>query len=310
MRNPRKLSRLFLTELDHVQGDLQDREATARAMTGVDTVLHLAALATAHSPDPERYMRDNSEAVGMLLDEAARAGVRRFVHVSTVAAQPPARPARQWGVPHRPTLYALSKIASEQLVLQYAAAGHEAVIVRPTRVYGPGPWNDANGTTCMMAMYLRGRFRFRLADGDVQANYVHVNDVVRGILQAAERGRSGVGYQLGGQNATLRDFLRTISEVSGIERLVVPIPPQIVAPIAHLAACWGRLGGHPSLTPEWLNNFLEHRPVDISRTRRDLGYRPLTLREGVAQTLPWLLTPFGGDSHAYQIRVRHRQAWA
>ena len=291
-------------------GDLQDREATAKAMTGVDIVLHLAALATAHNPDSGKYMRDNASAVGMLLDEAAQANVRRFVHVSTIAALPPERPADQWGVPHRPTPYAVSKIASEDLVLKYAAAGHEAVVVRPTRVYGPGPWNDANGTTRMMAMFLRGRFRFRLADGDVEANYVHVQDVVQGILQAAEHGQSGVGYQLGGENATLADFLRVISEVSGIRRRVLSVSPLAVAPVAYLAAGWGKLGGHPSLTPEWLNNFLEHRPVDISRSRQDLGYAPRSLRDGVAETLSWLMSSKGGDSHGYQGNVRSREAWA
>jgi nucleoside-diphosphate-sugar epimerase len=204
----------------------------------------------------------------------------------------------------------LSKIASEQLVNQYAAAGNQAVIVGPTRVYGPGPWNDANGTTRLMAMYLRGRFRLRIADGDVQANYVHVQDVAQGILLAAEKGRSGAAYQLGDQNATLPEFLQTISDLSGISRRVLKVPAQVVAPVAHLAAGFGRLGGCPSLTPEWLNNFLEHRPADISRSRLDLGYAPMGLRNGIAQTLPWLLPAEGGASHADQIHVRHREAWA
>lgn len=310
MRDPLKLKHLFGVRMDFVQGDLQNRTATAEAMKGVDTVLHLAALATAHNADPNRYMLDNAKAVGMLLDEAGRAGVRRFVHVSTIAAVPPVKAATQWGIRHRPTPYALSKIASEDLVRQYAAAGHEAVIVRPTRVYGPGPWNDANGTTQMIAMYLSGRFRFRLADGGVQANYVYVKDVARGIVLAAEHGHSGAAYQLGGQNAPLTEFLQTISDVSGIQRRVMPLPVQLVAPAAHLGECWGKMGGHPSLTPEWLNNFLEDRPVDISRSCRDLGYEPLSLRQGIAKTLPWLLTLNGGESHAYQIRVRRREAWA
>jgi nucleoside-diphosphate-sugar epimerase len=310
VRDPQKVERLFQTEFDVVQGDLQDQDAMRRAMDGVDTVLHLAALATAHSPDPDMYMRDNAKAVGMLLDEAAKAGVRRFVHVSSILALPPTRPANQWGVPHRPTPYAVSKVASEDLVFEYAAAGHEAVVVRPTRVYGPGPWNDANGTTSLMAMYLQGQFRFRLADGGVQANYVYVQDVVQGILLAAEHGKSGEGYQLGGEDASLVEFFNIISEVSGIRRRVFSVPVLAVAPVAYLCAGWGKLGGSTSLTPEWLNNFLEHRPVDISRTRDDLGYNPLMLRDGVAQTLNWLMTSPGGEPHGHQSKIRRREDWS
>jgi len=95
VRDPQKVGRLFQTELDVVQGDLQDQDAMRRAMDGIDTVLHLAALATAHSPDPDMYMRDNAKAVGMLLDEAAKAGVRRFVHVSSILALPTAGSGRR-----------------------------------------------------------------------------------------------------------------------------------------------------------------------------------------------------------------------
>jgi nucleoside-diphosphate-sugar epimerase len=309
VRDPKKVKRLFPHIRDVVCGDLQDRFATAQAMRGVDTVLHLAALATAYNSDPNCYMRDNAEAVQMMLDEAAQAGVRRFVHVSTIAALPPQKESQQWGVPRRPTPYAISKIMSEELVREYAASGHDAVIVRPTRVYGPGPWNDANGTTRLIAMYLQGHFRFRMRDGGVQANYVYVKDVVQGILLAAERGQSGTGYELGGQNASLVDFLAAIDEASGIHHRVVPVPAVTCAVAAQLGAGWGKLGGHPSLTPEWLNNFLEHRPVDTSLSRNDLGYDPLMLRTGLSKTLNWLMNIKGGDPRAYQGNLRRRETW-
>jgi len=310
VRDPRKLERLSLVGLDVVPGALPDRSVTAKAVRGVDTVLHLAALATAHSRDPEQYMRINAQAVDVLLDESAAAGVGRIVHVSTIAALPPVRPAATCsGIP-QPTLYAASKIAAEALVRRHAATRGEAVIVRPTRVYGPGPWNDANGTTRLMAMYLRGWLRFRPDDGGVQANYVHVSDVVEGILLAATHGRNGAAYQLGGENASLGGFLAALGEVSGVRRRVWPISPRILATVARLNECWGHCGGHVALTPDWLNYFLEHRPADSGDSRRDLGYAPLNLREGITAVLPWPLTPSGGERHADQIRVRPRKAWA
>ena len=78
-------------------------------------------------------------------------------------------------------------------------------------------------------------------------------------------------------------------------RRVLAVPPQAVLPVAALAGWWGRLGGRSSLSPEWLNNFLEDRPLDIGTSRRDLGYEPRSLAEGVAQTLAWLRNQEGGD---------------
>lgn len=310
VRDTRKLERTIGRGLDAVQGTLPDQEATRQAVRGVDTVLHLAALATAYCPDPAQYMRDNACAVEVLFREAAAAGVRRIVHVSTIAALPASGIAVGRVSTGQPTPYASSKMAAEAVVRQYATSGPEAVIVRPTRVYGPGPWNDANGTTRMMALYLRGLFRFRPADGGVQANYVHVRDVATGILLAAKHGRNGMAYQLGGENSSLEGFLAAIGEVSGVQRRVWPVTPRLLSAAARAGSWWGRCGGRTSLTPAWLDYFLENRPADITTARRDLGYEPQNLRDGIAATLPWLLAPTEGGDRAHQLSVRRREAWA
>jgi len=297
VRDPDRLPHDLRPRVEIVRGDLGDAGVADRAVTGVTHVLHLAALAKACTRDPRDFHRLNADAVSILLDAAARRRVERFVHVSSVLALPPARRVRARGVPHEPTTYGASKTASEDAVRRYVAAGHDAVIVRPTRVYGPGPWNDANGTTQVIAMYLKGRMRVRLLDGDAEANYVHVDDVARGIELAAERGRCGAAYMLGGENATLKGFFAAIGDIAGIRRLVLPVPPQAVLPVALLGALWCRLGGQASLTPAWINTFLEHRPADISAARADLGYDPMPLHEGLRRTLAWLRTEEKGPWH-------------
>ncbi len=304
VRNPDRLDIPVRHRVEVVSGDLQDEEAMDRAVTGCGTILHLAALAQAHVRDPRDYFRVNTDAVDILLKAAARQAVHRVVHVSTVAALPPVRYGSARGISRRPTVYGESKRASELLVRKYVEDGHDAVIVRPSRVYGPGPWNDANGTTRLMAMYLDGHFRFRMKDGGAQANYVHVDDVAAGIAQAADRGVRGRAYALGGENATLAEYLGIIAEISGVHRRVFEVPPQAVLPIAGLGAIWGWLGGSPSLTPSWLNNFLEHRPLDIRSSQRDLDYAPRDLATGVEQTLNWLLGIGGGEENVYRALYR------
>ncbi len=319
VRDPARLDPEAAPMLEIVRGDLGDGLAITRAVNGVDTILHLAALATAFDRDPDRYFRINARGLQGLLGAAQAEGVRRVVHVSTVAVTPPVRRPQVPGLPGRPTPYARSKMAAETLVQDYVRQGGQAVIVRPTRVYGPGPWNDANGTTRLAAMYLKGTFRFRLNDGGVRANYVHVDDVVEGILLAAEHGRSGCAYMLGGQNATLQEYLHLISRQTGVRRRVWAVEPQVMVPVANLCKLWGRLGGRTSLTPGWLNNFLEDRPADISDAVRDLGYRPRGLNEGLTETLAWLTSnkgereneePHSGTERRRNVRVRPRENWA
>jgi len=297
VRDPNRLPASVRWRVEVVQGELGDADAADRAMQGIDHVLHLAALAKAYARDPGDYNRLNADAVQLLLEAAARHGVKRFVHVSSVAALPPVEPARVRGFNGRPTLYAVSKTASEDVVRRYVTEGYDAVIVRPTRIYGPGPWNDANGATRLAVLYLKGKLRARLADREVEANYVHVDDVAAGIELAARRGRCGAAYMLGGENASVRRYLACVSEVSGVHRFVIPVPPQLLLPVAYLAKGWGRLGGNVSLTPEWLNNFLEHRPVEIGTARADLGYKPRSLHEGLGQTLAWVHRQEKGPWH-------------
>jgi nucleoside-diphosphate-sugar epimerase len=108
---------------------------------------------------------------------------------------------------------------------------------------------------------------------------------------------------LGGENASLKEFFAAIGDVSGIRRRVVPVPPQAVLPAAYLGALWSRLGGRASLTPAWINAFLEHRPADIGPAREDLGYDPVPLREGLRRTLAWLRTEEKGPWHVPVARL-------
>jgi farnesol dehydrogenase len=304
VRDPSRLTDAVRARVEVVAGELGDQAAIAKAVAGCGQVLHLAALARAYARDPGDFFRINTDALSHLLEVSARQGVQRFVQVSSVLALPPVMSSAAKGIPRRPTPYGESKRAAELLVGSYIADGHDAVIVRPGRVYGPGPWTDANGVTKMVALYLTGRFRFRLADRDVQASYVHVDDVAAGIALAARKGRCGRAYALGGENVTLTEFLDTVATITGIHQQVRKVPPQAVLPWAHLCSLWGRCGGSVSLTPAWLNSFLEHRPLDISHSSADLGYEPRSLRRGLVQTLNWMLGLWGGEQNVY--RAIHR----
>ncbi len=288
VRRPELLPPEVRGRIEVVRGDVRDRARLVAAVEGAHTVLHLAACARAWSRDPTEFATVNVAAVDHLLEAAYRAAVARLVHVSTILTLPPHRPASVNGVARRPTPYEESKRAGERLVESYAALGRHAVIVHPARVYGPGPCNDANAVTRVIALYLRGRFRFRLDDGDALGSYVHAADVADGIRRAACVERPGAHYVLGGENLSFRAFLDLVAELSGVRHRVLALPRSAALAAAYAGLLWGRLGGDAPITPGWIRVLLEDRRADIESAGRDLGYAPRSARDGIAQTIAWL----------------------
>src|SRR2546427_281006 len=249
VRRPESLSAALRARVEVVRGDVRDAGTLVAAVRGAETVLHLAACARAWARDPAEFTAVNVHTVERLLESAHAAGVSRLVHVSTMLTLPPGRPAPLDGLAARPTPYEESKRAGERLVESYAAAGRHAGIVHPTRVYGSGPCNDANAVTRVIALYLRGRFRVRLDDGDVLASYVHAADVADGIRRAARAGRSGAHYVLGGENLSFRAFLDLVGEVSGVRRKVVALPRAAAGGGSSRRRGWSALPAAPLAPP-------------------------------------------------------------
>lgn len=293
-RRPSRLPADVAGKLDVIVGDVCDGDAVRRAVRDVDVVLHLAACARAWCQERNEYRAVNVGAVHLLLEEAVAADVESLVHVSTILTLPPFRRAEIRGRALRPTPYERTKEEGDALVEQYAAHGLRAVIVHPTRVYGPGPLNDANAVTRAIGLYLAGRLRVRLADDDVLANYVHAADVADGITRAAALGRSGDHYVLGGENISFQGLLRLVSELAGRERRMVSLPPTMALAAARAAEAWGYIGGTAPITPAWVRVFLEDRRAEIAPARNILGYAPRPLREGLVETIAWLGTAAPG----------------
>jgi farnesol dehydrogenase len=265
-----------------VSSDVSSEAAVQRLVEGARTVFHLAGCAKPWVRDPAEYVRVNVLGTRHVLEAARRAGAVRVVHTSTNLVEGADRPERIL------THYQRTKITAEAAVQECVAAGGDAVIVRPARVYGPGPLTDANAVTRLVRQYLAGTFRFRLADGGVRGSWVHVDDVVTGMLAAAERGTGGAAYTLGGENASLETFLDTLAGVAGTRRTVTPLPPGLARAAAGVMQVPGIFGIAPPITRDWVDLFLLDWPSDSSAATRDLDYRPRDLRSGLADTVAWL----------------------
>jgi len=288
VRQADQLEPAIRSRVEVVQGDLRDPTVPGTAVPGVRTVYHLAAYCRTWDKQRSLFTDINVHAVERLLEASRQSSVERFVHVSTNLTIPSGPPLPPDAPLPLSTPYSETKRAGERLVESYAASGGGAVIVHPTRVYGPGPLTDANALTKIISQYIRGRFRFRLADGDVLANYVHVADVTAGMRLAADRGRTGAHYLLGGQDLSFRDFLRQVAEISGVYHRVVALPRSAAIAVGYAAILIGQFGGRVLITPDWVKSLLVEWGADSGPARRDLGYAPRPIRERIAETISWI----------------------
>src|SRR5262249_44130715 len=126
--------------------------------------------------------------------------------------------------------YKRSKFLAEHIVLEAAWHGVPAVIVNPTTPVGPGDWKPTP-TGQVILDFLRRRMPAYVQTG---LNVVPVEDVARGHLLAADYGRIGERYLLGGRNLTLKEVLETLSAISGLSAPRVRLPWRAVMAVGYV----------------------------------------------------------------------------
>jgi farnesol dehydrogenase len=281
--------------VEWVRGDILDAESLRRGITGCEQVYHLAACAKNWAKEKDFFSRQNLEGTRHVLSAAGACGVKRLVVTSTIVTFGPTAPGVVGDelmariTPRFFTEYEESKTAAEQAVLQWVAGGGPAVIVNPTRVYGPGKLTEGNSVTLMIDQYQRGRMPVLLNGGVNVGNYVFVDDLVRGFLLAMEKGRIGERYILGGENVSLKGFFALVDEATGRRHWQVPLPPWAGLAFARfekLKAEW--LGIYPQITPGWVETFLADWAYSCAKAERELGYTITPLKSGIRATCDWL----------------------
>ncbi len=277
------------------EGDILDLDSLRRAADGCTQVYHLAAYAKNWAREKETFFRLNVDGTRNILAAARTAGVSRVVYTSTIVTLRPTS-AGTVGDETTPrtktgflTEYEATKSAAEREVLQMAASGLPAVVVNPTRVYGPGKLTEGNAVTQMIEDYLRGRLPVLLNHGMNVGNYALVDDLVRGHILAMEKGRVGERYILGGENVTLKRLFELVDEVSGARHRQFNLPSWAALLYSHLQkarAEW--FGVYPRITPGWVDTFLRDWAFSCNKAERELGYRITPLKEGLRATCEWL----------------------
>jgi len=273
--------------------DLAGDASFEPVVEGVDIVFHIAAMLqeTEHG---EALPAVNVDGTLQLCRAAARTGVKRFVHCSTVGVYGDVReiPCRETSPFNPMDVYHRTKLAGERRVLEFAGSlakdGMVVTVNRPAMVYGPG---DLRMLRLFRAV-LRRRF-VMLGSGSVLAHLGYIDDQVDSFVLSATAPRDRVHCQAfniaSDDPVTLTDLVRVIAQEGEVPapRLRVPLAPFLLAGRACEALC-RPFAIRPPLSPRRVGFFTHNRAFDLGKANRVLGYRSRwSLRRGVHCTIAW-----------------------
>jgi nucleoside-diphosphate-sugar epimerase len=247
--------------LEWVSGDLLDRDALARAVRGIEAVVHLAC-ATGVANE-KRVRAVNVEGTRALLEAARTQGVRRMVFVSTISA-----------TRARMGPYGRTKREGEALV---AHSGLEWVTLRPSLVYGPA----AVGLFATLAHYLKSLPVVPvIGDGRIELDPIHVDDVCEVIAQCLSRADVvGKTYDLPGpERVTFNDFLARVSRELGIRKPVLHVPGPVALALARVL---GSISQRPPISVDNVLGMTSPARIDRESARRDFAIEWTPLDTGL-----------------------------
>jgi dihydroflavonol-4-reductase len=274
-----------------VEGDLRDRDRLPRGMAGCDWVFHVAALYSYWGHSWNDFYQSNVEGTRQVLETAREEGVQRIVYTSSISTlgvhrdRSPATEDTPSSLADRIGPYQRSKFLAEEIARDFARQGLPVVIVNPAAPVGVGD-HKPTPTGQIIVDFLKGRM---FGYVDTGLNIVDVEDVADGHLLAAERGRVGERYILGGENLTLKQILDLLAEVSGRPPVRLRIPHWVAQGWAYIDVAMARLNPRriPAATPDKVRLSRRYEFFDPEKAVRELGLPQTPARVALRKAVEW-----------------------
>jgi dihydroflavonol-4-reductase len=276
---------------DRVVGDLRDSASLEKAISGCDTVFHVAADYRLWIHDPDQMYRSNVEGTRAILEAARKDGVRRVVYTSSVATMgftensTPADENSPVSLDHMIGHYKRSKFMAEQVASEAGKSGMDVVIVNPTTPVGE---RDIKPTPTgrIIVDFLKRKFP---AYVDTGLNLVDVTECARGHVAALEKGRSGERYILGGENLTLKQILDKLSAITGLPSPHVRVPYVLALATGVVdEIVTGRiLRREPRATIDAVRMGRKKMWVSSAKAERELGWKIVPVEEALRRAADW-----------------------
>ncbi|MDR3012112.1 MAG: NAD(P)-dependent oxidoreductase [Chitinispirillales bacterium] len=297
-------SKLYFFRPDEVDArdiDISNRELTSGLMDGIDIVYHLAAIPRSDlSKTWDDFYAVNVQGTINLLEEAQKAGVKRFVYISTVEAAgfgDGTRPRKETDDPKPVNNYGKSKLLAEQQVLS-GTWSMECTVLRLPMIYGPGTFLIIPK---MFGPVRKGIYPL-IGSGSTKMEFCYVDNVIGGIILAGEKKEAvnELFYISDERSYSIKEVITNIAAGMGKKIKFVHIPIFVAN---FLGLCWeiaakvlpfppiiSKYSGKPFFSREtvyWTTKNVNI--VSIDKIKEKLGYSPdVNIRDGTRKTAEWL----------------------
>jgi NAD+-dependent farnesol dehydrogenase len=287
VRDPSRL--LFdatAAQCDVVTGDLCDPSAVGRAVRGVRSVIHTAALVKMWVRHRHDFRRVNVDGLKVLCQAATDAGADRIVYTSSFIALGPSSDPNAgeeiWHAGPYSNEYERTKAEALEWLRREGFRRYPVVALAPGVIYGPGPFTEGNLVGSMMYQYCFKMMPAVIGSGRQRWSFAHNADVVAAHLVAIEKGKPGQEYILGGDNRSLNDFYTVLAETSSTQRAVRHVPFWVAKVLGATDVAMSIASGHaPTLTPGVVEIFKHDWIYSSAKAVRELGYRETSLETGL-----------------------------
>ncbi|MCS6803634.1 MAG: NAD-dependent epimerase/dehydratase family protein [Acidobacteriota bacterium] len=255
-------------------GDVTDPDSLKAALSGIQTVFHCAA--AVDEKRRELFWQVNYQGTVNLLQEAQRAGVQRFVHVSTIGVygllQTSPATEEHPKNPLRP--YAAAKLAAEEKLWQYHQSGLNVVVLRPTAIVG----ERDRTITKRLVQLARRRVVPLIGDGRSHVSFVYVKDLTRAMILASQSERAvGHAYNVQGFTAPIRQVLEFFIDAVGSRAKLIPIPYAAAyagALLLDAVLTLTRPNDHPLRARKGIQQLTRDLTFDTTKIKTDLNFEP------------------------------------
>jgi len=278
--------------VEYIRGDVTDSRSVQCGLQECQYAVHAAGLFRFWGTE-EDFHSINAQGTSNVLQAALHAGVKRFIHISTIAVigQAPVGVPITEKTPCRPLdAYQRSKLEGEQQVKIAVQQGLPAIILRPGAFYGPGGTYGFN--RLFVQDPLRG-VRIQVDGGRRLIFPVFVPDVAWAIGQALQHpGVTGTDvattYNICDQPRSHRDINRMVSQLLGISSFRFPVPRAPILAFAGMLEFLSHYTHREPFFPLNLRHYVFNDwPVSSAKARIELGFQPTPIGEGLRQTVEW-----------------------
>jgi len=275
--------------LEYHYGSLQDAESLQKGLAGCHYVFHLAGLTKARTE--QEYFQGNFEGTRNLVDAAVmyKRDIKRFIYVGSQAAtgpSPTVKPIDENHTPQPLTYYGKSKLAGEQYC-QERGSGLPVTVIRPPVVYGPRDTDVLEFFRTVSKGIIP-----RLGRQERYLSLIHVRDLVRGIIMAAENPRAAgqIYFICNQQIYSWRDIAATTLKVLNKKGYHITVPVFLIKLVATASEGIAAISKKPALLnhQKVIEMEQDYWTCSAEKAKQQLGFiNQIDLEQGIAETLNW-----------------------